>query len=68
MPMKIYVNGEERSCSDTLVLAALLENIGLAQKRIAVEVNREIVPRTQHSQRRLQEGDHVEIVQAIGGG
>ncbi|HET7126213.1 MAG TPA: sulfur carrier protein ThiS [Lysobacter sp.] len=49
-------------------LAGLLEEHGLALRRVAVEVNGEIVPRGQHREHRLQEGDRIEIVHALGGG
>jgi sulfur carrier protein len=49
-------------------VAQLLREIGLAEKRVAVEVNLEIVPRSEHSAHALNDRDRVEIVQAIGGG
>ena len=49
-------------------VAALLDESGYGVRRVAVEVNREIVPRSLHAQHALREGDRVEIVQAIGGG
>ena len=66
--MKIYVNGEARTVDDGFTAGALLENFGFAGRRVAVEVNREIVPRSEHTGFRLSEGDRVEVVQAIGGG
>ena len=68
MSMQIYVNGTSRTFPDTMGLTALLVDMGLVGKRIAVEINREIVPRAQHSTRVLRDGDRIEIVQAIGGG
>jgi sulfur carrier protein len=47
---------------------ALLLEMGLVGKRVAVEINHEIVPRAQHGDRVLRDGDRIEIVQAIGGG
>ncbi len=46
----------------------LLAEAGYAQRRVAVEVNREIVPKSEHARREIRDGDHIEIVQALGGG
>ena len=64
----ILVNGEPRRWRDSLHLQDLVEELGLGGKRVAVEVNGQIVPRSQHAKHMLQAGDQVEIVQAIGGG
>jgi sulfur carrier protein len=53
---------------DESSLADLVEQLGLGDKRIAAEVNLEIVPRSQHAALRLNDGDQIEIVHAIGGG
>ncbi len=66
--MDIYVNGQRRALPEDSVLGTVLEEMGLTGKRVAVEVNREIVPRAHHAQYALHAGDHVEIVEAIGGG
>lgn len=66
--MKITLNGQEQDVAAPLTLAQLLESSGYANRRIAVEINREIVPRSQHAARVLDCGDRVEIVHAIGGG
>ena len=66
--MNITVNGESRTLQDTTSLSKLVELLGLQDKRIAVEVNREIVPRSEHDSFILSENDTVEIVNAIGGG
>ena len=66
--MQITVNGEIRESEHTLSVSALLEELGLAHRRVAVEVNKRIVPRSQHARHMLAEGDRVEVVQAIGGG
>ena len=66
--MQVQVNGEARELRDDLTVAELVEELGFAGRRIAVEINLEIVPRSSHSSQRLQTGDRVEIVQAIGGG
>jgi len=66
--MHIRLNGEDRAIADTSTLAQLVDQLELAGKRIAIEVNDELVPRSEHAQHTLREGDRVEIVQAIGGG
>lgn len=66
--MHITLNGKPCDCEPTASVAALLAGAGLAGGRVAVEVNREIVPRSQHATHTLHEGDRVEIVHAIGGG
>jgi sulfur carrier protein len=66
--MQINLNGEPRELPNSLTVAELLEQAGYAQRRVAVEVNRGIVPKSQHATHQLHDGDRVEIVQAIGGG
>ena len=66
--MDIQLNGETRQLPSPLTLAALLAAEGLAERRVAVEVNGEIVPRSRHGEQLLQQGDIVEIVHAMGGG
>ena len=66
--MQIRVNGEARDIDDGLTLAALLEQLELAGKRIAVERNEAIIPRARHAETVLEDGDTIEIIHAIGGG
>ncbi len=66
--MEIIINGQSRRLSGELTVAALLEELELGNKRIAVERNGELVPRSQHDKVQLTGGDRIEIVQAIGGG
>ena len=66
--MKIVVNGQERALVAPVTVAALLDELGMAGKRVAVEVNQEIVPRSRHAEFRLNDSDRVEVVFAIGGG
>lgn len=66
--MQIQLNGKSQSLTATMTIAQLVEQNGLAGRRVAVELNGEIIPRKQHAQRQLAEGDSIEIVQAIGGG
>jgi sulfur carrier protein len=68
MPMHIVLNGSPRACTPETTVALLLEQAGYGGKRVAVEVNRDIVPRSQHAGHTLVDGDQVEIVHAIGGG
>lgn len=67
-PMQIRLNGDVREVEAGLALATLIEQAGLAGRRVAIEVNGGIVPRSQHATVRLSEGDRVEIVHALGGG
>ena len=66
--MKVTVNGQERELAAPVTVAALLDTLGMAGKRVAVEVNREIVPRSRHAEYKVQDKDRVEVVVAIGGG
>ena len=66
--MHITLNGEQREFPDTLSASQLLQDLGLAGKRLALEVNREIVPRSTFDNHIIQPGDRIEIVHAIGGG
>ncbi|MFC1749227.1 sulfur carrier protein ThiS [Pseudomonadota bacterium] len=66
--MEIIVNGEPRDVAESFTVTNLLQELELIGRRLAVEVNMEIVPRSQHEQRQLKAGDKIEIVHAIGGG
>ncbi|KHL69110.1 MULTISPECIES: sulfur carrier protein ThiS [Pseudomonas] len=66
--MRIHLNGEARDTRDGLSIADLLAELGLTERRVAVELNLDIVPRSLHADTRLREGDRLEIVHAIGGG
>ena len=66
--MDIELNGQPRRIDTGANILALLQNEGLAERRVAVEVNGEIVPRSLHAAHALAEGDRVEIVHALGGG
>ncbi len=67
-PMELIINGEPRQFSDVLTVAELVALLGYTGKRIAVERNGEIVPRSRHADAVLTAGDHLEIVVAVGGG
>jgi sulfur carrier protein len=62
------VNGEPRRVAVGTTVAQLVDELQLAGKRIALEKNGEIVPRSRFPEERLQEGDRLEIVVAVGGG
>lgn len=67
-PLSVWVNGEERTLTVGASVADLVAALGLAGRKLAVAVNRDVVPRAQHAVRRLSEGDRVEILEAVGGG
>ncbi len=66
--MKLWVNGEERSIDQAASVAALVAALGLDGRKVAVERNLQIVPRSTYAQTPLAEGDRIEIVHFIGGG
>lgn len=66
--IRVFLNGEPRPLDPGATVAALLDAEGLAQRRVAVEVNGEIVPRGRHAQHALADDDRIEIVHALGGG
>ncbi len=66
--MQVQVNGALHDVPEQATLSLLLDELRLSGKRLAVELNGEIVPRSTYGERRLQEKDVLEIVHAIGGG
>ena len=66
--MRIQLNGHPLDLPQPMTVAALLQHLGVGEKRVAVEVNRAIVSRSRHAEHALREGDRVELVQALGGG
>ena len=66
--MDLIINGEPQQLPAPLSVAALLEARGLGGKRVAVERNGEIVPKSRHAETALAAGDRIEIVVAVGGG
>ena len=64
----VVINGQPRSVKDGTTIGALIDELGLGNRRVAVERNREVVPRAQHATTALAAGDHVEIVTFVGGG
>jgi thiamine biosynthesis protein ThiS len=66
--MKLHINGEARDFASPLSLSSLIEQLGMKQDRVAIELNRNIVPREQWATTSLTEGDRLEIVHFVGGG
>jgi len=66
--MEIMLNGETRTVEAGTTVQALLDLAGHGERKVAVEVNLSVVPRSQHASHALAEGDRVEIIRAIGGG
>lgn len=66
--MEIVINGEVLTLPTSLSVAALLDSRNLTGKRVAVERNGEIVPKSRHAETLLAAGDRIEIVVAVGGG
>lgn len=66
--MRVTLNGEPRELPEGLTVADLLADLGLGGRRIAVEINREVLPRERYPERPLRDGDTVEIVHFLGGG
>ena len=67
--MNLHINGESKSFDlKTPNLAALIESLGMKSDRVAVELNRDIVPRATWSDTNLKDGDRLEIVHFVGGG
>ncbi len=66
--MKINVNGEPRELPEGTTVADLLRELDLADKPVAVEVNREVVAKRMHAEHTLTDGDAIEMVTLVGGG
>jgi sulfur carrier protein len=66
--MKLTVNGELQDIDQAHTVRQLLEALNLAQQPVAVELNRQVVPRKLHDQTPLHEGDVLELVTLVGGG
>ena len=66
--MRLIINGKEETHADALTLAQLIEQLDMKSDRVAVELNREIVPRAQWPEKSLNDGDRLEIVHFVGGG
>ena len=68
MPVQIILNGQTRLLEPGTTLAGLVASLELGGKRMAVEINEEVIPRSEYADLVLGDGDCVEIVHAVGGG
>ena len=66
--MLLHINDSPRDVPDALSLAGLIEHLGMKSDRVAVELNRDIVPRARWAETPLKDGDRLEIVHFVGGG
>ncbi len=66
--MRVHVNGDEREVPDGVTIAELVAHLGLGGGPVAVERNRDVVPRAQHATTKVNEGDRIEVVHFVGGG
>lgn len=66
--MNITLNGQSKTLANTDTIGTLIVELGYENKRIAVELNGDIVPKSQHVTTPIKEGDTIEIVVAVGGG
>lgn len=66
--MQVVINGESRDFEGPLTLAGLVQALGMKTDRVAIELNRDIVPRGEWDQTQLADGDRLEIVHFVGGG
>jgi len=66
--MVVYVNGEQHALVRPMTIAELLDDLAIKPGRIAVAVNRQVVPRGQYASQQVHADDQIDIVQAVGGG
>lgn len=66
--LDVVINGKARTVAEGTSVLALLGELGFGDKRVAVERNREVIPRAQHATTLLADGDHLEVVTFVGGG
>lgn len=66
--MEVIINGHAQNVPDELTVKELVDHLGLGAGPVAVEVNREIIPRAEHANRKVATGDTIEIVHFVGGG
>jgi len=68
LAMRITVNGQPRDVQGVTTIAELLNQLQVPARGVAVEVNQQLAPRSQHAEVQLQDGDQVEVVTLVGGG
>ena len=66
--IEVVINGQPRTVAQGTTIAALIDELGLGDRRVAVERNREVVPRAQHATTELGANDRLELVTFVGGG
>lgn len=66
--MVVYVNGEQHALPKPMTITELLDQLQIKPGRIAVAINRQVVPRSEYAQQTVQADDQIDIVQAVGGG
>ena len=66
--MKLTINGEDREFASVSTVSALLAQLGMKPDRVAVELNRELIPRDRWEKTKLSDGDRLEVVHFVGGG
>ena len=66
--MNITINGVEKTYTSSLTLEVLLNELDQSSKKVAIEVNEEIIPRSQYKNKLVVDGDKIEIINAVGGG
>ena len=66
--MKVTLNGENKEFDGEMTVSKLLEVLDIPVRGIAVEINREIIPKTTHEKAQVKDGDVIEIVRMVGGG
>lgn len=66
--MQVVINGEPREIADGVTITALLTTLGIDLRRVAVELNEQVVPKARHAETSLKPNDRLEIVTFVGGG
>jgi len=66
--MRITINGKERDVQEGLTVAGLLIELKINPRGTAVEIDREIIPRAEHGERAIKDGEAIEIIRMVGGG
>ncbi len=67
-PLRVKINGDPRQLPANCTLASLLSQLEVGERRVAVAINRDVIPRSEFDALRLRDGDNVEVLEAVGGG